>query len=190
MLKAFRSSVRSSSRSSHVGNCQQRSNEADHPVVGIGDVMEEVETEILVESPCGQVGFYLPKIIVELMSPLVFQQRSQPRGKSNVVKMEPLNRVLCQGLLNTSAVILVSQSPDIVDSGDLLDQIPPKNVFSAGKPWCSRGTAREGAGQDSPSAHRREQKRFTDVSVANKRLTNAGASTGARSISSLDSSIN
>ena len=58
--------------------------------------MEEIEADLLIQDPCGQVGPDLPNIIVELMPSLKLQQGFQPRWKSNIVEMESLNGVFGQ----------------------------------------------------------------------------------------------
>jgi hypothetical protein len=70
--------------------------------------------------PGTQIGFYLPKVIVELMPPLEFQQRTQPCWETDVMKMEPLDRALGQALLNARAVPCLGKGPDVMDPGDLL----------------------------------------------------------------------
>ena len=60
----------SSSRSSNIGNRQKSANEVGQPVVGIGDVVEQIELLILMKSSGRKVGLYLPEVVVKLMGPL------------------------------------------------------------------------------------------------------------------------
>ena len=60
----------SSARAANVGYGQECPDEACQPIVGIGDVMEEVELKPLVETPGNKVGFQLPEVVVELVPSL------------------------------------------------------------------------------------------------------------------------
>ena len=87
--------------------------------------MEEVETKLSMQPPCNQVGFYLPKVVVELVAALKFQKWPQPRWEPNIVEMETLDGALGQAMLNTSAVVLLGKRPHFVCPGNLLNQSPP-----------------------------------------------------------------
>ena len=125
MFKAFGGFVGSPSWTSHIGDRQQSSDEANHPVIGIGNVMEEVKPELLMQASSCKIGFYLPTIVVELMPTLEIQQWTQPPGESNVVEMQSLDGALGQTLLNIRTVLRLGKRPHFVGPSDLLKQIPP-----------------------------------------------------------------
>ena len=61
LFKSFWGTLCSSSRAADIGNWKQRSNEAHHPVVGIGDVVEEIEMKTMMQFPGCEISFYLPE---------------------------------------------------------------------------------------------------------------------------------
>ena len=63
--------MRSAAGTSDVWNWQPCSNEAGHPIVRIGQVVEKVESNTVVKFPRNKIGFDLPKIVVDLMSSLI-----------------------------------------------------------------------------------------------------------------------
>ena len=77
--KWFRCSVGPASRSAHVWDRQKSADEAHHPIVGVGDVVKEVEARLPVKAPGNEIGFDLPEVIVELVTDLKLQKSTHPR---------------------------------------------------------------------------------------------------------------
>jgi hypothetical protein len=53
-----------------VGDGQERPDEAYHPIVGVGYVVEQIEPRVFVEPSSNEVCLHLPQVIVELMATL------------------------------------------------------------------------------------------------------------------------
>lgn len=56
----------------HVRYGQQSPNEAYHPIIGVCDVMKEVEADISVHPPGNEIRLDLPEVIIELVATLKF----------------------------------------------------------------------------------------------------------------------
>ena len=55
--QAFRNSLRSAAGSPEVRDGKQGANETSHPVIGVCDVMEEIEADSLVQLSGGKIRF-------------------------------------------------------------------------------------------------------------------------------------
>ena len=60
----------SSARASDIGYRQKSANEVCQPVVGVGDVMEEVELPLFMQTTGREIGSNLPEVVVKLDAPL------------------------------------------------------------------------------------------------------------------------
>lgn len=69
-LETFGSPMGASTRPPYIGQRQESANEARQPVVGVGDVMEDVEPVLFVQ-PSGQKKcLHLPHMVVDLVAAL------------------------------------------------------------------------------------------------------------------------
>ena len=119
-----------STRSSDVRQRQECTDEASEPIVGVGDVVEQVKY-YLVSQPVGrEVGIDLPNVIIELMTTLEPHERGEPTRHVNVAKINILVAVLLLPLVYARPVYPVSDGPNVVVFGDLIQPIPTNKVLS------------------------------------------------------------
>lgn len=114
----------------NVWDGKKGTNKTRHPIVGVGDVVEQMEAVSSVKFSRGEVCAYLPQIGVTLVRPLISEQGAQPTWQVNILKTCVGYRFLPHGLFDTGTVFRVGERPDLVEPGDLLYQIPPQQVLS------------------------------------------------------------
>lgn len=135
LQETLRGTVGSAAGSADVWDGQQSADEANHPIIAIGDVVEQVESDLSVQPPGNQICFYLPQVVIELVAALKIQKWPQPRREGYVLEMDTGERVFRQAFFNARTVLCLGHDPNIVEPCHLQDHVPSENVFSAFKPW-------------------------------------------------------
>ena len=70
LLQTFGSAMGAPARPAHVRDGQQGADEARHPIIAVGDVVEQVEPVFSMEPPGDKIRVYLPQVVVDLVASL------------------------------------------------------------------------------------------------------------------------
>jgi hypothetical protein len=103
--------MRSTTWSSDIWDWEEGTDEAGHPIVGVYDVMEQVEIVFFMKPSGKEIGFDLPKIGVELMTALNTQQSAKEGWQVHVFDVDVLGLKLTKSVFNCCPVRFLRQDP-------------------------------------------------------------------------------
>ena len=161
LQETLRGTVGSAAGSADVWDGQQSADEANHPIIAIGDVVKQVEPDLSVQPPGDQICFYLPQVVIELVAALKIQKWPQPRREGYVLEMDTRERVFRQAFFNARTVLCLGHDPKIVMPAYLQQQVPAKHIFAALESRQAGRATGKNTGQDASSRHFRFQEEFT-----------------------------
>ncbi len=124
--KGRRGPVRAAERSPDEGHREVGADEARHPIVGEGDLMEDVEPVLPDEPPGHPEGFHLPEEIIEREAEVVLEQRRKCAGQGHIPAVR-FETALLQSALQGVAVVGPGQDGDVVEPAELSDDVPAED---------------------------------------------------------------
>jgi hypothetical protein len=123
----------SAPRAANVGYPQQGSDEAGHPVIGVGDVVKDVELMFSMQTSTHEIGFHLPQVSVDLDPTLNAAQKRHPRGQVEIVKLHRGKRFAPASGFNVGAIRRSRENHHSMKPAELFHQVPSQDEFAAAK---------------------------------------------------------
>jgi hypothetical protein len=95
--------------------------------------MEDIELDFTMKRTCHKIGPQLPKVRVELYSSLYGLQALERSREPEIAEMEMGLPVSSEGTVDGILILEMGKYPNLVESCQLLNDIPPENEFPSPK---------------------------------------------------------
>src|SRR5271157_5875790 len=112
----------------HVGDGQQGSDDAGHPVVFVCEMVKKVELKAALKPSRDKVGFPLPEIGIQLDPHLLPYQGMQPARQVYVDELHVWKRLVLERRLNSLAVLGGGENPQPMHAAQALDHVPGQKI--------------------------------------------------------------